>query len=146
VKEQDSPQAPSLPWEEGNNPMLPMVGVPPTIATGLKNYREVFCRKEGYEHVSRYVSGLVLCPNKTLQGIYAHQVWPEGEEVTRRAMHAGVFEAGWSSEDLMVEHRALVATDHRGGRGWGVIAADWTPARHDRRAPTPRRQPDYADD
>jgi len=112
--------------------MLPMVGVPPTIATGLKNYREVFCRKEGYEHVSRYVSGLVLCPNKTLQGIYAHQVWPEGEEVTRRAMHAGVFEAGWSSEDLMVEHRALVATDHRGGRGREIIALDWTLSHHER--------------
>ena len=44
--------------------MLPMVGVPPTIAAGIKDYRKVFCRKEGFEHVSRYVSGLVLSPNK----------------------------------------------------------------------------------
>jgi hypothetical protein len=74
--------------------MLPLAGVPPTIAAGMKKYREVFCRDEGLNHVSRYVSGLVLCKNKTLQGIYAQQVRPEGEEFTRRAMHAGVFEAG----------------------------------------------------
>jgi hypothetical protein len=112
--------------------MLPMVGAPPTIAAGMKDYRETFCRNEGFEHVSRYVSGLVLCPNKTLQGIHAHQVWPEGEEVTRRAMHAAVFEARWSSEELMVKHRALVAADHRGGRGREIIALDWTPSHHER--------------
>jgi hypothetical protein len=112
--------------------MLPLVGVPPTIAAGMKNYREVFCRAEGYEHVSRYVSGLVLNENKTLQGIYAQQVWPEGKEVTRRAMHAGVFEAGWSSEELMVKHRAEVAADHRGGSGREVIALDWTLSHHER--------------
>src|SRR5262249_56381630 len=93
--------------------MLPLVEVPPTIAAGMKKYREVFCRDEGFDHVSRYVSGLVLCKNKTLQGIYAQQVWPEGEEVTRRAMRAGVFKAGWASGELMRRQRAVVAADHR---------------------------------
>lgn len=111
--------------------MLPLVGVPPTIAVGMKKYREVFCREEGFDHVSRYVSGLVLSENKTLQGIYAQQVWPEGEEVTRRAMHAGVFEAGWSSAELMRTHRAVVAADHR-GRGREVVSLDWTQAHHER--------------
>jgi hypothetical protein len=112
--------------------MLPLIGVPPTIAAGMKNYRELFCRAEGYEHVSRYVSGLVLNENKTLQGIYAQQVWPEGKEVTRRAMHAAVFEAGWSSEELMVKHRQEVAADHRGGRGREVMVLDWTLSDHER--------------
>lgn len=112
--------------------MLPLVAVPPTIAAGMKNYREVFCRKEGFEHISRYVSGLVLSENKTLQGIYAQQVWRAGEEVSRRAMHAAVFEAGWSSEDLMSRHRQLVAADHRGGRSREIIALDWTLSHHER--------------
>jgi hypothetical protein len=112
--------------------MLPMVGVPPTIANGMNGYRKVFCRQEGFEHVNRYVSGLVLSENKTLQGIHALQVWPEGEEVSRRAMHAAVFEAGWSSEELMVKHREQVAADHRGGRGREVLGLDWTQAHHDR--------------
>src|SRR5215470_3675718 len=101
--------------------MIPLVGAPPTIAAGMKKYREVFCRDEGFDHVSRYMSGLVLSENKTLQGIYALQVWPEGEEVSRRAMHAAVFEAGWSSAELMKAHRREVAVTHR-GRGREVIS------------------------
>src|SRR5690349_21858315 len=112
-------------------PMLPLTGVPPTVAREMKAYREVFCRDEGFEHVSRYVSGLILSPNKTLQGIHAQQVWPEGEEVSRRAMHAAVFEAGWSEDELMETHRQVVAADHR-GRGREVISVDWTQAHHER--------------
>ena len=74
--------------------MLPLVGVPPTIAAELKAYREVFCRQEGFEQVSRYVSGLLLSPNKTLEGIHALQVWPEGEAISRRAMHGGSVRGG----------------------------------------------------
>ncbi len=33
-------------------------------------FRDLFCRAEGFAHVSRYVTGLSLSPNKTLQGIY----------------------------------------------------------------------------
>ena len=50
--------------------MVPLVGVPETIRRGLAPYREVFCRAEGFDHISRYVTGLLLSPNKTLQGIY----------------------------------------------------------------------------
>jgi hypothetical protein len=32
---------------------------------GLAPYREVFCRAEGFDHLSRYVTGLLLSPNKT---------------------------------------------------------------------------------
>src|SRR5262245_1178598 len=111
--------------------MLPLVGVPPTIAAEMKKYREVLCRDEGFDHVSRYVSGLVLSENKTLQGIYALQVWPEVEDVSRRAMRAAVFEAGWSSAELMKAHRREVAITHC-GRGREVIGLDWTQAHHER--------------
>ena len=66
--------------------MLPMVGVPETIRKGLRPYRDLFRRGEGFEHVSRYVTGLIVSPNKTLQGIYANQVWEE-DKPTRRTMH-----------------------------------------------------------
>lgn len=111
--------------------MLPLTAVPPTVARRMKAYREVFCRDEGFEHVSRYVSGLILSPNKTLQGIHAQQVWPEGEEVSRRAMHAAVFEAGWSGDELGKTHRQVVSSDHR-GRGREVVSVDWTQAHHER--------------
>ena len=110
--------------------MLPMVGVPETIRKGLQPYRELFRRAEGFEYVSRYVAGLIVSPNKTLQGIYANQVW-EDHKPTRRTMHEAVFEAGWEAEELLPRHRTLIAPEHR-GRGREVISLDWTVVHHER--------------
>jgi len=110
--------------------MLPMVGVPETIRKGLRPYRDLFRRAEGFEYVSRYVTGLIVSPNKTLQGIYAQQVWEEYKP-TRRTMHEAVFEAGWEAEELLPRHRTLIAPEHR-GRGREVISLDWTLVHHDR--------------
>jgi len=76
------------------------------------------------------VTGLIVSPNKTLQGIYAQQVWEE-DKPTRRAMHEAVFEAGWEAEQLLPRHRALIAPEHR-GRGREVISLDWTLVHHER--------------
>jgi hypothetical protein len=111
--------------------MVPLVGVPETIRRGLAPYREVCCRAEGFDHISRYVTGLLLSPNKTLQGIYDMQVWESGAPRSRRAMHAAVFEAGWDADALMLHHRAVIAGAHR-GREREVISVDWTYAHHER--------------
>jgi hypothetical protein len=110
--------------------MLPVVGVPETVRKGLRPYRDLFRREEGFDYVSRYVTGLLVSPNKTLQGIYAQQVWPE-QKPSRRAMHEAVFEAGWNAEDLLPRHRALIAPEHR-DRGREVISLDWTLVHHER--------------
>jgi hypothetical protein len=109
--------------------MLPICGVPATIQQGLAPYRDLFCRDEGFAHISRYITGLVLSPNKTLQGIYALQVW-DAESPSRRAMHAAVFEAQWDAKALMPRHRAVVAQDH-GRQRREVISLDWTLAHHE---------------
>jgi hypothetical protein len=110
--------------------MLPMVGVPDRIRKGLRPYRDLFRRAEGFEYVSRYITGLIVSPNKTLQGIYAQQVWEE-HKPTRRTMHEAVFEAGWEAEELLPRHRTLIAPEHR-GRGREVISLDWTLVHHER--------------
>jgi len=114
--------------------MLPIVEVPETVGNGMQNYRDVFCRDEGFDHVSRYVTGLILSPNKTLQGIYDLQVWDEKNDrkkPSRRAMHGSVFESGWGSDSLIQQHRGVVSADHH-GQGREVISLDWTFAHHDR--------------
>jgi hypothetical protein len=111
--------------------MLPIIGVPETIRQGLAPYRPLFCREEGFEHVSRYVTGLILSPNKTLQGIYDVQVWGEAEKPSRRAMHEAVFEAGWEADALLPLHRQVVAPAHR-GRGREGLSLDWTYTHHER--------------
>jgi hypothetical protein len=111
--------------------MLPLAGVPLLITAWLKSYRDIFCRDAGFEPISRYIAGLLLSPNKTGQGIYAQQVWPDEQPVSRRAMQAAVFEAGWDSDELMRRHREVVAGAPR-GRGLEVISLDWTYVHHER--------------
>ena len=93
---------------EDERVMLPMVGVPETVRKGLRAYRDLFRRDEGFEYVSRYVTGLLVSPHKTWQGIYANQVWP-AKKPSRRAMPEAVFEADWNAEELLPRHRALIA-------------------------------------
>jgi hypothetical protein len=111
--------------------MLPLLEIPDTIGRGLARYRSLFCREAGFEHIGRYVSGLILSPTQTLQGIYDLPGWADDHAPSRGAMHEAVLEAAWSSEQLMPRHREGVSPDHR-GRGRDVISWDWTFAHHDR--------------
>lgn len=110
--------------------LLPIVEVPKTIAEEMEKYREVFLREKGFEHIKRYVSGLILSTNKTLTGIYDVQVW-EGEKPTSRAMHEAVFEAPWSSEKLIKKHKEIISEKYK-GKGRAVISLDWTQAHHEK--------------
>lgn len=111
--------------------MLPILEVPESIRQGMTAFRPVFCREEGFDHVSRFVTGLIISPNKTLQGIYDLQVWGPDGGPSRRAMHEAVFETGWSGTELMRLQRGQVAqAQSRGGRQ--VISLDWTLAHHER--------------
>ena len=108
--------------------MLPITEVPKTIRTWMGEFRDLFCRDEGFDHVCRYVTGLVISPNKTLQGIYDLQVFG-GDRPSRRAMHEAVFESGWDSDKFMRRHRARVAKDHK-RQCREVISLDWTFLHH----------------
>ncbi|ELS05617.1 hypothetical protein Xen7305DRAFT_00053650 [Xenococcus sp. PCC 7305] len=111
--------------------MIPLVGVPKSIAESLEKYRELFPRAKGFETVSRFITGLILSPNKTLEGIHSQQLWEEGKAIKRRAMHHGVFEARWKSEEIMPKHREIIASEHQ-DRGQEVISLDWTLTHHEK--------------
>jgi len=110
--------------------MLPVVGVPKTVQQQMRPCRDLFRRSEGFEYVSRYITGLLVSPNKTLQGIHATHVWEESKP-GYRAMHEAVFEAGWEADELLPRHRRLIAPEHR-HRGREMISLDWTLVHHDR--------------
>jgi hypothetical protein len=96
----------------------------------MESFRKLFCRAEGFEHVCRFITGLVLSPHKTLQGIYDLQLW-EGEAPSRRAMHEAVFESGWDSAAFLKPPRTEGAQPYL-GRGRQVISLDWRLSPHER--------------
>jgi hypothetical protein len=112
--------------------MFPIIEIPAVVSDVCKQDREVFCRAEGVEWVSRDVTGLLVSPKKTGQGIYDLQVFPDRDQPpSRRARHEAVFEAGWDCERLAQEHRQVLAPDYRGG-GRVVVSRDWMYAHHER--------------
>ncbi len=38
--------------------MFPLAETPLIVQTWMDRYRSIFCRDEGFDHVSRYVAGL----------------------------------------------------------------------------------------
>ena len=110
--------------------MTPILEIPESVSQYLKYYRNLFCRKEGFESICRFVTGLLLSPNKTLQGIHACQVFSENPK-SRRSMHESVFESGWSSEELMSRHRNHLSSHYSQAKGKSVISLDWTFGHHD---------------
>jgi hypothetical protein len=112
--------------------MFPILEMPPIVSDVFHHYRDVFCREAGFEWVSRYVTGLLVSPNKTVQGIYDLQVFPDRDQApSRRAMHEAVFEAGWDVDQLAQRHRQIIAPEYRGS-GRAVMSLDWTFAHHER--------------
>src|ERR671918_1601359 len=87
--------------------MLPIIRVPEILTKGMESFRKIFCRAEGFEPICRFITGLILSSNKTLQGIYDLQVW-EGEAPSRRAMHEAVFESGWDGAAFIDRSYATV--------------------------------------
>ena len=110
--------------------MLPIVEIPASIREGMKAYRDLFVRQAGFEHVCSYVTGLLISPNKTLQGIHDLQRGKSGS-VSSRAMHEAVFEAGWQAQELMPRHRQIVSKDYRDSKR-AVISLDWTLSHHEK--------------
>ena len=108
--------------------MIPIVDIPETIKEHLRPYRNVFCKEAGFDHIGRYLTGLILSPNKTFQGIYDAWVFEE-KKPSRRAMHEAIFEAGWSSEELIKQHREVISQSHK-GKGMEIISLDWTLSHH----------------
>ena len=94
--------------------MIPLVGIGTSVETFLKSYRNVFFKDAGWKHINRYINGLLMSPNKTLQGIYHQIVWNEDYKVSHTAMHEAVFEAPWQYSQLMKSHRQKIDTIHRG--------------------------------
>jgi hypothetical protein len=102
------------------------------MAQGMATLRPRCWREAGWAHVSRSGTGLVVRPHTTLQGRDALQ-GGDRQAPSRRAMHAGVFAAGWADTARRPRHCAAVAGASRGS-GRAVMALAW-PLVHPARGP-----------
>lgn len=111
--------------------MMPIVEIPESVAEIMEEYRSVFYREGGFEQVCRYITGLILSPNKTTMGIAQLQVRDKGEGANVRSMSRALWETLWDEEELMKLRRAELDKQYR-GKGRTVISLDWTFSHHER--------------
>lgn len=106
--------------------MLPIVGYPSVVSFGLSAFRSVFSKPQ-LRHFGRYVTGLMVCTNRTVQGIndtfFAH---PD-----QSAMNNFLTDSPWDDEEFSRVRYGFVRTRlEELGLGDGILIIDDTISHH----------------
>jgi hypothetical protein len=106
--------------------MLPIVGCPSVVSFGLPAFRNVFSRPQ-LRHFEEYVTGLIVCKNRTVQGIndsfFAHS--------DQSALNNFLTDSPWSEENLSEARYKFVETRlDELGLGGGILVLDDTISHH----------------
>ena len=49
--------------------IIPIVSIPPSIANGLKHYKDLFPRSETFQHIQEYCTGMVVLDKPSIKRI-----------------------------------------------------------------------------
>jgi hypothetical protein len=99
--------------------MLPIVGYPSVVNFGLSAFREVFSKPQ-LRHFGEYVTGLMVCRNRTVQGINDSLF----ARCDQSALNHFLTDSPWSEEELDRKRHELVRDrlgELRLGRGTLII-------------------------
>ncbi|MEA1905256.1 MAG: IS701 family transposase [Candidatus Hadarchaeota archaeon] len=99
--------------------MLPIVGYPSVVNFGLSAFREVFSKPQ-LRHFGEYVTGLMVCQNRTVQGINDSLF----ARCDQSALNHFLTDSPWSEEELDRKRHELVRDrlgELRLGRGTLII-------------------------
>ena len=106
--------------------MLPIVGYPSVVNCGLSAFREVFSKPQ-LRHFGRYVTGLIVCTNRTVQGI--NDVFLGHPD--QSALNHFLTDSSWSEEELTKTRYMFVVTKlGELGIGGGLLVLDDTISHH----------------
>jgi hypothetical protein len=110
--------------------MLPIVSHPSVVSFGLSAFRKAFSKPQ-LRHFGEYVTGLMVCPNRTVQGINDSLF----ARCDQSALNHFLTDSPWSEEELDRKRHEFV----RGrlgelGLGRGDIIIDDTISHHEEAA------------
>jgi SRSO17 transposase len=106
--------------------MLPIVGYPNVVNFGLSAFRSVFSRPQ-LGHFGRYVTGLIACTNRTVQGI--NDVFLGHPD--QSALNHFLTDSTWDDEKFNAVRYGFVKTRlEELGLGEGILIIDDTISHH----------------
>jgi hypothetical protein len=106
--------------------MLPIVGYPSVVNFGLPAFRKVFSRPQ-LRHFGRYVTGLMVCQNRTVQGINDSF----SARCDQSALNHFLTDSPWDDDELdKTKHRFINARLKELGLEGGILVLDDTISHH----------------
>jgi hypothetical protein len=97
--------------------ILPIVSIPPSIATGLAGYRDLFPRSETFEHIQQYCTGLVVLERPSIQRM--SQCFVEGP--CQSSLNKTITVSPWSKEEVSQRQQELIESHHQRGMTVGIL-------------------------
>ena len=76
--------------------IIPIVSIPPSIANGLKHYKDLFPRCETFQHIAEYCTGMVVLDRPSIKRI--SQCFVDGP--CQSSLNKSITASPWSQESV----------------------------------------------
>jgi len=106
--------------------IIPIVSIPPSIANGLKHYKDLFPRCETFQHIQEYCTGMVVLDKPSIKRM--SQCFVDGP--CQSSLNKSITTSPWSEES--VNHKRLESIQQYHNNGFTVGIIDTTLFHHPR--------------
>jgi len=97
--------------------IVPIVSIPPSIASGLSGYKDLFPRCETYQHIQEYCTGMAVLERPSIQRM--SQCFVDGP--CQSSLNKAITASPWSEEAVNQRHVELIVPHHRNGFTVGIL-------------------------
>ena len=97
--------------------IVPMVSIPPSVAKGLENYRDLFPRSETFHHIQEYCTGMIVLDKPSIQRM--SQCFVDGP--CQSSLNKAITSSPWSGSSVNQRRLGLIRPYHQNGFTVGII-------------------------
>ena len=97
--------------------IVPIVSIPPSIANGLADYRDLFPRCETYQHIQEYCTGMVVLEKPSIQRM--SQCFVNGP--CQSSLNKSITSSPWPEEAVKQRHLESIGSHHQNGFTVGIL-------------------------
>jgi len=99
--------------------IIPIVSIPPSIANGLKHYKDLFPRSETFQHIQEYCTGMVVLDKPSIKRM--SQCFVDGP--CQSSLNKSITASPWSQDSVNHKRLESIQQYHNDGFTVGIIDA-----------------------